>query len=192
MTLPPPSFPSPLLATTDPPLFPLKTRGSPEKKKSATPPPPALAIHNDWCPNGLMTSQKHVFFSWGPLVYSRLSFIFFNHFRLAAHYNLKNLKHNFCVHPNGGWPGEGVHLNYWPGCDEERLKLNFFKLGKTLTERIVRRFLDSVRMIDKQTQFDSQSVFHIRKILNSDDFRRSCRCTIGLSSSGEKNLFAYW
>ena len=191
MTLPPPSFPSPLLATTDPPLFPLKTRGYPEKK-NPPPPPPALAIHNDWCPNGLMTSQKHVFFSWGPLVYSRLSFIFFNHFRLAAHYNLKNLKHNFCVHPNGGWPGEGVHLNYWPGCDEERLKLNFFKLGKTLTERIVRRFLDSVRMIDKQTQFDSQSVFHIRKILNSDDFRRSCRCTIGLSSSGEKNLFAYW
>ena len=132
------------------------------------------------------------FFRGEQWFYSRLSFIFFNHFRLAAHYNLKNLKHNFCVHPNGGWPGEGVHLNYWPGCDEERLKLNFFKLGKTLTERIVRRFLDSVRMIDKQTQFDSQSVFHIRKILNSDDFRRSCRCTIGLSSSGEKNLFAYW
>ena len=139
-----------------------------------------------------MTSQKHVFFRKEHWFYSRLSFIFFNHFRLAAHYNLKNLKHNFCVHPNGGWPGEGVHLNYWPGCDEERLKLNFFKLGKVLTERIVRRFLDGVRMIDKQTQFDSQSVFHIRKILNSDDFRRSCRCTIGLSSSGEKNLFAYW
>lgn len=51
------------------------------------------------------------------------------HMRLPAHNNLKNLKHNFCVHPNGGWPGEGVYLNYWPGCGEERLKLNFFKLG---------------------------------------------------------------
>ena len=100
------------------------------------------------------------FFRGEQWFYSRLSFIFFNHLRLAAHYNLKNLKHNFCVHPNGGWPGEGVHLNYWPGCDEERLKLNFFKLGKTLTERIVRRFLDSVRMIDKQTQFDSQCIPH--------------------------------
>ncbi|PFX13518.1 Disintegrin and metalloproteinase domain-containing protein 9 [Stylophora pistillata] len=51
------------------------------------------------------------------------------HMRLPAHNNLKNLKHNFCVHPKGGWPGEGVYLNYWPGCGEERLKLNFFKLG---------------------------------------------------------------
>ena len=46
------------------------------------------------------------------------------------------------------------------------------------SSRIARRFLDSARMLDKQAQFDSQSVFHIRKILNSNDFRRSCRCTI--------------
>ena len=48
-----------------------------------------------------------------------------------THNNLKNLKNNFCVHPDGGWPGEGVQLVYWPGCGEERLKLNFFELGKT-------------------------------------------------------------
>ncbi|RMX54469.1 hypothetical protein pdam_00013189 [Pocillopora damicornis] len=53
------------------------------------------------------------------------------HVRLPTHNNLKNLKNDFCVHPNGGWPGEGVHLLYWPGCGEERLKLNFFELGKT-------------------------------------------------------------
>ena len=159
MTLPPPSFPLPLLATTDPPLFPLKTRESPNKK-IPPPPPPALAIHNDWCPNGLMTAKACFFFVGSNGFIRVYHLFFFNHFRLAAHYNLKNLKHNFCVHPNGGWPGEGVHLNYWPGCDEERLKLNFFKLGKTLTERIVRRFLDSVRMIDKQTQFDSQCIPH--------------------------------
>ncbi|XP_027049611.1 uncharacterized protein LOC113677061, partial [Pocillopora damicornis] len=50
------------------------------------------------------------------------------HVRLPTHNNLKNLKNDFCVHPNGGWPGEGVHLLYWPGCGEERLKLNFFEL----------------------------------------------------------------
>ncbi|XP_066014989.1 uncharacterized protein [Pocillopora verrucosa] len=51
------------------------------------------------------------------------------HVRLPTHNNLKNLKNNFCVHPNGGWPGEGVQLVYWPGCGKERLKLNFFELG---------------------------------------------------------------
>ena len=172
-------------------LFPPQNQGIPRQEKSA-PPPPSRPDDTQWLvprwPNDI---AKACFFFEGSNSFIRVYHLFY-HFRLAAHYNLKNLKHNFCVHPNGGWPGEGVHLNYWPGCDEERLKLNFFKLGKALTERIVRRFLDSVRMIDKQTQFDSQSVFHIRKILNSDDFRRSCRCTIGLSSSGEKNLFAYW
>ncbi len=47
--------------------------------------------------------------------------------------SLKNLKHNFCVHPNGGWPGEGRDLVYWPGCSEERLKLDFFDLGKNVS-----------------------------------------------------------
>ena len=56
---------------------------------------------------------------------------FFGHFRLPTHNNLKNLKNNFCVHPDGGWPRERIQLVYWPGCGEERLKLNFFELGKT-------------------------------------------------------------
>ncbi|XP_022804385.1 uncharacterized protein LOC111341674 [Stylophora pistillata] len=51
------------------------------------------------------------------------------HVRLPVHNNLKNLKNNFCVHPRGGWPVEGVHLVYWPECDMARLKLNFFELG---------------------------------------------------------------
>ena len=67
---------------------------------------------------------KVYLFSWRIMV-------LFDHFRLPTHNNLKNLKNNFCVHPNGGWPGEGVQLVYWPGCGEERLKLNFFELGKT-------------------------------------------------------------
>ncbi|XP_066015738.1 protein crumbs homolog 1-like isoform X2 [Pocillopora verrucosa] len=51
------------------------------------------------------------------------------HVRLPTHNNLKNLKNNFCVHPDGGWPRERIQLVYWPGCGEERLKLNFFELG---------------------------------------------------------------
>ncbi|XP_078353171.1 properdin-like [Oculina patagonica] len=50
-----------------------------------------------------------------------------NHVRLADS-SLKNLKHNKCVHPNGGWPGEGRYLVYWSGCSEDRLKLDFFDL----------------------------------------------------------------
>jgi len=50
------------------------------------------------------------------------------HVRLADGSSLKNLKHNFCVHPNGGWPGEGVSLLYWPECSEDRLRLDFFDL----------------------------------------------------------------
>ena len=45
---------------------------------------------------------------------------------------VKNLKHNFCVHPYGGRPREGVALVYWSGCDIERLKLDFFDLGETV------------------------------------------------------------
>ena len=62
----------------------------------------------------------------------------FCHFRLPAHNELKNLKRNFCVHPNGGWPGEGVQLVYYAGCNAERLKLDFFKLGKKCYEKISR------------------------------------------------------
>ncbi|PFX16851.1 hypothetical protein AWC38_SpisGene18856 [Stylophora pistillata] len=48
--------------------------------------------------------------------------------RLPAHNNLKNLKNDFCVHPHGGMPLERKRLEYSPGCNEERLKLNFFEL----------------------------------------------------------------
>ncbi|XP_022804383.1 uncharacterized protein LOC111341671 [Stylophora pistillata] len=51
------------------------------------------------------------------------------HVRLPAHNNLKNLKSNFCVHPHGGRPEEGKLLEYSPGCDMRRLKLDFFELG---------------------------------------------------------------
>nr|XP_058961078.1 uncharacterized protein LOC131788010 isoform X2 [Pocillopora verrucosa] len=47
------------------------------------------------------------------------------HVRLQKYHNLKNLKNNFCVHPNGGWPREGGALVYWKGCDQARLKLEF-------------------------------------------------------------------
>lgn len=52
------------------------------------------------------------------------------HFRLKSNSALKNLKHNFCVHPYGGWPGEGVSLVYWASCGNDKLKLDFFKLGE--------------------------------------------------------------
>ncbi|KAJ7386462.1 hypothetical protein OS493_008591 [Desmophyllum pertusum] len=48
--------------------------------------------------------------------------------RLPGNNALQNSKNNYCVHPNGGWPGEGVHLVHWPSCDSERLKLDFFDL----------------------------------------------------------------
>ena len=54
----------------------------------------------------------------------------FFHFRLKSNSALKNLKHNFCVHPNGGWPGEGVSLVYWASCGSDKLKLDFFELGE--------------------------------------------------------------
>ena len=56
--------------------------------------------------------------------------IAFFHFRLKSNSALKNLKHNFCVHPNGGWPGEGVSLVYWVSCGSDKLKLDFFELGE--------------------------------------------------------------
>ena len=55
----------------------------------------------------------------------------FSYVRLPGNNALKNLKNNYCVHPNGGWPSEGNYLNYWPTCGSERLKLDFFDLGKT-------------------------------------------------------------
>ena len=53
-------------------------------------------------------------------------------FRLKANDALKNLKHDFCVHPDGGWPGEGKSLVYWRTCSAERLKLDFFDLSKNV------------------------------------------------------------
>lgn len=41
---------------------------------------------------------------------------------------LKNLQNGFCVHPNGGWPNEGVSLVYWSHCTSNRIKLDFFNL----------------------------------------------------------------
>ncbi|XP_073247149.1 uncharacterized protein [Porites lutea] len=50
------------------------------------------------------------------------------HIRLKSNSALKNLKNNFCVHPNGGSPGEGVSLVYWVSCGGDKLKLDFFEL----------------------------------------------------------------
>lgn len=50
------------------------------------------------------------------------------HTRLQAYSALKNQKNDYCVHPYGGWPGEGVSLVYWDSCGSERLELDFFQL----------------------------------------------------------------
>ena len=65
------------------------------------------------------------------------SCIIFHHFRLPGNNALQNLKNNYCVHPNGGRPGEGVHLVHWPSCDSERLKLDFFDLGENVSPETI-------------------------------------------------------
>ena len=46
---------------------------------------------------------------------------------------LKNTGTGQCVHPYGGWQGEGVKLTYWTGCDPvAKMSLEFLKLGKYL------------------------------------------------------------
>ena len=47
--------------------------------------------------------------------------------------DLKNTDTGQCVHPYGGWKGEGVKLSYLSGCDPvARMSLEFLKLGKYL------------------------------------------------------------
>ena len=50
-------------------------------------------------------------------------------FRVSPNNAMKNLKNNFCIHPKGGWPKEGVYLVYYKGCGGDRLRFNFFDLG---------------------------------------------------------------
>ena len=45
---------------------------------------------------------------------------------------MKNLKNDFCIHPKGGWPKEGVYLVYYKGCGGDRLRFNFFDLGEKI------------------------------------------------------------
>ncbi|KAK3728381.1 hypothetical protein QZH41_018036, partial [Actinostola sp. cb2023] len=42
--------------------------------------------------------------------------------------SLQNKKNDYCVHPQGGYDKENVHLVYWNTCDESKLILDFFKL----------------------------------------------------------------
>lgn len=65
-------------------------------------------------------------------------FIFF--LRLPSK-SLQNVKNNYCVHPNGGWPGDNIYLVYWGGCNENRLGLDFFKLRKSLNVIILQNEL---------------------------------------------------
>ena len=53
--------------------------------------------------------------------------------RLKANYALKNLKHNFCVHPNGvdGLVRE-IALFIGRAAPARKLKLDFFELGKNI------------------------------------------------------------
>ncbi|KAJ7351656.1 metalloendopeptidase [Desmophyllum pertusum] len=57
--------------------------------------------------------------------------------RLPGNNALKNLKHNYCVHPNGGRPGEGAQLIHWSGCKGDRLKLDFFDLGENVSHETI-------------------------------------------------------
>ncbi|XP_048584529.1 uncharacterized protein LOC5514577 [Nematostella vectensis] len=49
------------------------------------------------------------------------------HRRLASK-SLQNIRNSYCVHPSGGYAGEGKNLVYWNSCNEDRLQLDFFKL----------------------------------------------------------------
>lgn len=54
------------------------------------------------------------------------------HERVSPNNAMKNLKNNFCIHPKGGWPKEGVYLVYYKGCGGDRLRFNFFDLDSSI------------------------------------------------------------
>ncbi|KXJ11173.1 Disintegrin and metalloproteinase domain-containing protein 15 [Exaiptasia diaphana] len=45
----------------------------------------------------------------------------------TSKHSLKHVKSGKCVHPSGGWPGNGRELVLWGGCDITRLEINFIK-----------------------------------------------------------------